>query len=181
MEQISFTNKVWTGKKPGILSGILKVLVIIYAVLNIIVVVLDGFSWGSATGLAFVFFVISFSTVNHSKKGEYVESECILTFYPQCLVWEYPRLDLQDGKGVMSVKYTVRNYAVKSLAFSRKMQSVRLRCRPIIECVDKMGNQEIRDCSKNGGEVSLILYQENPEKVCRLMETYLEISADNAD
>ena len=181
MEQIRFTNKVWTGKNSGILSKILKALVIIYAVLNIIVIVLEGFSWASVAGLAFAFFALFFSAGKHTKEGKYVESECILTFYPQYLVCEYPQMDLQDGRGIMSVKYIVWNYAVKSLALSRKMQSIRLRCRPVIECVDKMGRQEIRDCSKSGGEVSLILYLENPEKVCKLMERYLEISADDAD
>lgn len=179
MEKIQFKNKIWLPASGRILDRILNISAYIYLLGNVVIMLAEKPSFKiSASALVAIVFII-WTKRNLKKKGIYIETDCIITFSDNMLIWEYPDIDFRDGRGMLYVKYLIRKEDIVSVAMSSELNSVRLKCNPTVECTNKNGKTKIINYKSKG--CILITYNYNIYDIAEKYKKYMDIIPEKAD
>ena len=137
---------------------------------------MDGITFEYVLHIIIALLVILYAKPGEKKeKGRYVLCRCKLTFDDDKLIWEYPEIDLQDGKGILSIRYIVEKAKIQEIVFSEQLQSICFRCKPIVEHIHRNGKVKRVDYRNKVKSHSLILYNNDLEAIISLCEDELGI------
>lgn len=180
MEELRFINKVWISPKEKAAERVLKTCCWVYLFLDMILMLMEGIRPRSVLSGAAVFFAVFFIRSNVKRRGHYTETECQIRFEEKRIQWDYPGIDLGDGRGTVSLGYDIAAHKIKNISLSHEMRSIRLECSPLIY-YDYKGMVKTIDYEKKDKSCVLILYHDNVSRIRDLLNQYTHVKIQAID
>lgn len=180
MKEIQFVNKVWISQKGRLLDKILKVCSCIYLLLNVVIILMEGFSVYIVCTSIIALVIILWTSKCIKNNGEYQETNCKITFLENKIIWEYPDINMPIYKGKVHIIYNIDTENIKNISISNKIQSIRIECSPVIEYI-RGEHKKIIDYRKNKKSCVLIIYNYNLDRIKELLLKYIGKTIDVVD
>jgi len=172
--KIEFINNVWISSRGKLLDRILWFLGWIFLIGNIGIIAMEGIGGTSIFMILFVIALLFIVRRNIKNSGKYIRSKCIVTFADEMVFWEYPNIDMHDGKGICRLIYTVPKEYINSVALSKELNSIRFACCPLIQSVYHDGKERDIDCRIKRKECVLIAYNCDIYELRELFEKHTD-------
>lgn len=179
MESIEFINKVWIPVKGRILDRSLNICAWVCLALNVIALIMGMLSSMYIIAAISAMILIAWTSGNLKSSGEYINTDCKIIFFKNQIIWEYPSIDLHNGMGRLHARYTIDKEAIIDVAMSNQLQSVRLKCRPVVDIINR--KSKMIDYKKKHKSCILILYNYDINRIKNLYEKYLGIDVKIID
>jgi hypothetical protein len=180
MKEIQFTNKVWISQKGKLLDIVLNVCCWVYLLLDIVVILMEGFSAYTIFSFVAAVIIILWTSVHIKNNGKYEETDCKITFSKSKIVWEYLNINMPIYKGQAHIIYNIDAEKIKSISLSNKIQSIRVECSPLVECINEKKKKTV-DYRKNNKSCVLIIYNYNVDEIRDLFLQYIGKTVDIID
>lgn len=171
MEKIEFINKIWIKKGPYIWERFLMALLAVYCALQVFIFLMGDIDARSVWFVFLAFILLVWYRKQVKKKGEYRNSKCILSFEASVLYWEYPMLQVEDGRTGKYVRYKIPYDSIVNIAVSHELRSIRLVCRPELK-VEENRKIKIKDFEGKKETCTLVLYYEEIDIIKDLFIKY---------
>lgn len=180
MEELRFINKVWISPKEKAAERVLKTCCWVYLFLDMILMLMEGIRPRSVLSGAAVFFAVFFIRSNVKRRGHYTETECRIRFEEKRIQWDYPGIDLDDGKGMVSLQYDIDGNKIKNISVSHELRSIRLECSPLLS-YGRKGVIKTIDYKKGNRSCVLILYYDDMARMQELINKYIHVRMQTVD
>lgn len=175
MDIIEFTNKVWIETKGRTITRVLNICGWIYVLCNIVLFIMEGISIENLIWTIAAIILIIYTRNELKIKGKYIVCDCKLTFAYNQLIWEYPQIDMQDGRGLAKIVYKMDAERINRVALSEELQSIRVECSPVVEYMNSKNKSDTLDFQKSRKKCILILYNYDIRVVEEKIKNYLNI------
>ena len=180
MEEIKFINKIWVSKDRKLLFKIIRILCLIYLILNIVIIMMEGFALYEVITIFISIIFIMWSNSNIKESGEYIDAECKINFSEDKIRWEYININLPKYKGATNIIYLIDRDKIKNISLSSEINSIRVECSPLVRYISDSKEKEFDYRIKNKSCV-LIIYNYDLEKLKKLFTKYTDKEIEQID
>ena len=180
MEQIEFINKIWISNRGRLVDKLLNICCWIYLILDLLLIVMEGTEIVNTITCILAIMIILHTRKNIKNSGYYMQAECRIIFSTENIIWEYPKVTLPIYKGKYKIRYEIDINKIKSIIFSKKLQSCRVECSPLIKYIGEKRNKII-DFRKNNKSCILIVYNFDMQHLEYLFRKYTGMQIDVID